>query len=110
MQRDWLYRRVTQSVQSATHIYIRGRDGNLEIVQVNNSQVRSNELLGEARRADPQTEGLTIYFTYRFINFEWKPDINQFVPIRFNCEIAYSDLRTTYTNPNRIGNEALREL
>ena len=67
-------------------------------------------MLGEARRADPRVEPLTIYFTYRFIKFEWKPDVNEFVPIRFNCEVPYDELRTTYTNPSRVGNEALREL
>ena len=36
MQRDWLYTRVTAGVHTATHIYVRGRDGNQEIVDVSN--------------------------------------------------------------------------
>jgi len=71
---------------------------------------RSNQLIERAKEADRAIEGLTLFFTYRFINFEWKPLLNEFAPIRFNCELTYDVLRTTYTNPLRIGNPALRDL
>lgn len=85
-------------------------DGNKEIVLVRDYTSRSNELLASAQRGDPRVEGLTIFFTYRFINFEWKPQCQEFVPIRFNCSLPYSELRTTFTNPARIGNQAIRDL
>ena len=71
----------------------------------------SNRLLESAKRGDPNAEGLTIFFTYRFINFEWKPLLNRFVPIQFICNgIPYDELRSTFTNPERVGNEHLRQL
>lgn len=30
--------------------------------------------------------------------------------MRFDCELAYDELRRKYTDPNRIGNASLREL
>ena len=87
-----------------------GIDGNKEIVRLKNFTSRSNELIGEARRADPTVEGLSIFFTYRFINFAWKARQEEFVPIRFDCELPYDELRQVYTAPARIGNQALRDL
>ena len=77
---------------------------------VRDFSARSNELIESARSADPKAEGLSTFFTYRFINFEWKPVMNEFVPIRFNCALPYDELRQTYTNPARIGNQAIRDL
>ena len=48
-------------------------DGNKEIVRVHDYSAVSNRLLIDAKRGDPNAEGLSIFFTYRFINFEWKP-------------------------------------
>lgn len=52
MQRDWLYKRATD-IRTATHIYIRGRDENQEIVNILDYRERSNELIKEAQHADP---------------------------------------------------------
>ena len=41
MQRDWLYSQAT-SVQTASHLYIEGKDGNKEILRVYNLAERSN--------------------------------------------------------------------
>ena len=91
MQRDWLYRPAT-SIDSATHLYIEGRDGNKEIVRVKNFTERSNSLINRAQEGDPDVKGLSIFFTYRFINFEWNED--SFVPIKFRVEgLAYDQLR-----------------
>ena len=56
-------------------------------------------------------EGLSIFFTYRFINFEWK-DPGFFKPIRFQVDgLSYNKLRSRFlTNCTRMGNEAIREL
>ena len=51
-QRDWLYYRV-EATADATHIYVEGRDGNIDIVKL-------QDFTQEDR-----------YFCYRFINFEW---------------------------------------
>ena len=71
MQRDWLYKPAV-SVETATHIYIEGRDGNLQIVNVHDYSERSNRLIQRAKQGDMHAEGLSIFFTYRFIMFEFK--------------------------------------
>ena len=43
-------------------------------------------------------DGLTIFFTYRFINYEWKEARNEFVPIKFDCERPYEELRRVHLN------------
>ena len=48
MQRDWLYRPAT-AIDTATHLYIEGRDGNKEIVQVKNFVELSNRLIKKAK-------------------------------------------------------------
>lgn len=72
-------------------------------MKVQDFTVRSNQLIRSAKMADPKVEGLTIFFTYRFINFEWKPAQNAFVPISFDCDLPYSELRSTYTDQRRMG-------
>ena len=86
-------------------------DGNKEIVKLRNYTERSDQLIGEARRGDNKVTGLSNFFTYRFINFEWKPSQNSFVPIKFDCTgLLYDELRTIYTRTERVTNDALREL
>jgi len=97
MQSRWLYSRAT-SVDDATHLYVEGRDGNKEIIKLQNFEARSSPLLENAQRADPAIEGLSIFFTYRFINFEWRPLQNIFTAVRFNCELPYDELRRKYTD------------
>jgi len=109
MRRDWLYKRAS-SIESATHMYIEGRDGNKEIVEVSDFSTQSNGLLAEAQRADPTVEGLSTFFTYRFINFEWRPHQTRFEAVRFVCELPYDELRRKFTDTKRIGNESLRSL
>ena len=70
----------------------------------------SEQLLQTARAGDATLTGLSIFFTYRFINFEWKQDRNEFVPIKFDCALPYNELRAKFTSPGRFGNEALRQL
>ena len=70
-QRDWLYKTV-DSIDQATYIYLESRDGNREIVHVYDSQERSDQLVKEAKNRFGNAmiqDGLSIYFTYRFINF-----------------------------------------
>lgn len=49
-------------------------------------------------KGDPSVEGLNVFFMYRFITFEWKPILNAFVPIRFNCQMPYDKLRERFNN------------
>ena len=70
-QRDWLYKTV-DSIDQATYIYLESRDGNREIVLVYDIQERSDQLVKEAKNRFGNAmiqDGLSIYFTYRFINF-----------------------------------------
>ena len=60
--------------------------------------VQSNQLFRSAKAADPNIKGLTIFFTYRFINFEWDPVLGSFIPIKFDCALNYSELRAKYTD------------
>lgn len=109
MRSRWLYTRAT-SIIASTHMYIEGRDGNQEIVKVRDFTSQSSRLLVEAQRADPAINGLSTFFTYRFINFEWRPQNNRFEPVRFDCQLPYDELRRKYTDSSRLGNESLREL
>lgn len=58
-------------------------------------------LMEAALAADPTATGLSTFFTYRFINFEWLDDPGLFAPIRFDCNMPYDQLRATYTAPQR---------
>ena len=103
LQRDWLYTKST-SIKGATHLYIAGRDGNKEIVKLIDFTTESEGLTRKS--FGTLLESLTIFFTYRFINFEWSPNNERFEPIKFICEgKPFDELRATYTNPERTSNE-----
>ena len=85
-------------------------DGNQVIVELKDFRAQSSSLLADAQSVDPSATGLSIFFTYRFINFEWKPASNAFQPIKFDCALPYDTLRSTFTAPERFGNESLRNL
>jgi len=52
-------------------LYIEGRDGNKEIVKLRDFTLESEALA--IKSFGTLLESLTIFFTYRFINFEWSP-------------------------------------
>ena len=90
-------------------------DGNKEIVKVRDYTATSEGIIQKGRsngRSDSITadDGLTTFFTYRFINYEWKVWSSEFVPIKFNCELPYDELRRVYTSEKRVSDDALREL
>ena len=53
---------------------------------------------------------LSMIFIYRFINFEWVAAEESFKPIKFDVYLPYDQLRKTYTDPSRLGNQDLRDL
>ena len=92
-----------------THVTCNCIDGNKEIVRVKDYRAISNQIImsensGRDGRSSSMTadDGLTTFFTYRFINFEWKELQNEFVPIKFNCERPFDELRKTYLNEDRL--------
>ena len=38
-------------------------------------------------------------FEYRFIKFQWNYSESRFVPIKFECEVSFENLRKKYTDP-----------
>ena len=71
---------------------------------------QSDQFLSQAQRVDKDEFGLSIFFTYRFINFEWKPEKNAFQPIRFDCALTYEELRSKFMAPERLASNEVRSM
>jgi hypothetical protein len=91
LQKKWLYRQAS-TLEEATHLYIEGKDANLEIVEVQDFARKSAELLN-GNIASLDSAPLSVFFTYRFINFAWIPHFSHFEPIKFDCNKPYDELR-----------------
>ena len=69
------------TIEHATHIFVEGIDGNVEIVKLSRSD-----------------EKLTIRdtFVYRFIKFEYDLRRQEFIPVIFGVKYAHQDILTKF--------------
>ena len=69
------------TIEHATHIFVEGRDGNLETVELS----RSDEKLK-----------IRDTFVYRFIKFEYDLGRQEFIPVIFGIKYSHQDILTTF--------------
>jgi len=86
----------------ATHLFIVGTTGNMEIVEIINRNAEFVENLDLSDSILFQDNPL-ITFDYRFIRFEYDHNRATFLPVKFNINLPFSEILSKFSDG--IGSE-----